>query len=285
MKSENDMESNEYGLRVLQLATVETLVMFDRLCKKNGLVYYLGFGTLLGAVRHKGYIPWDDDVDLCMPREDYDRFLCNIYLQVVKPFSVCHFSMDNYSSYSCNIRIENKKVKLGRDIGGEKIYFPSWISIFPIDGMPKGKVNQILHEKHVSYLYALLRFARSSIKGYGSTPKSTKERIGVMLNNIFCIGKLFSPRKVAMKIDNCLKKYKYANSDLACIYTYDRYQIDYQKEWFGEPNNLDFEHLSLPCPSNYKSFLKQCYKNYMELPPKNKRKPSHSIDIIVERDV
>jgi lipopolysaccharide cholinephosphotransferase len=270
----------EHTLRDLQLVTVDILVEFDRICQEYGLTYYLGFGTLLGAVRHKGYIPWDDDIDLCMPRKDFDKFVQVAYKKVHYPFQVCYHTMDNYTSFSFNFRVENSRVCIVRNIGGIDKELPAWISVFPIDGLPKKKVQQKRQERIISYLYTLLRFARSAKNGYGKSDKNILEKIGVVINKYLRIGKLLEPRKMARAINNQLRKFDYDMSDQVFVYTFNKYKSIYEKKWFDKPQMIEFEGKLFPAPSDYDAFLKRCYGDYMKLPPVEQRKPSHSVDFI-----
>lgn len=275
----------ERTLRELQRTSVGILEEFDRVCKKNNLRYYLGFGTLLGAVRHKGYIPWDDDIDLCMPRADYDRFMEKHYQEIAFPYQVCDYTLDHNSNYSFNFRVENSKVFIVRIVGGKETYVPSWISIFPIDGLPESVAGQKVQAKRMSLYYTLLRFSRSSLTGYGNTPKSVPEKIGVLLNNTLKIGKWIDPRKMAKRMNDRLKKYDFDTSDRVGIYTFDRYPLAYEKAWFGQPTEIMFENRLFPAPSDPDAFLRHCYGDYMKLPPKDQQKQSHSIRIVFAEDI
>ena len=100
------------NLRKLQLEELKILKMFKKICEENDLRYYLLGGTLLGAVRHDGFIPWDDDVDVCMPREDYEKFQKIADKQLEKPYYLR--SLENNNDYRyCFARIatENMKIK------------------------------------------------------------------------------------------------------------------------------------------------------------------------------
>ena len=112
------------------------LIEFDKLCKKNGLYYTLCGGTLLGAVRHRGFIPWDDDIDILMPRPDYDRLLNNLYIdRRTLPTHMEFVSWKEGSSNFLFIKLMDNRTKVVVDylnpaLGGKHI----WIDIFPIGG-------------------------------------------------------------------------------------------------------------------------------------------------------
>ncbi len=107
--------TKDEGLRKLQLCDVELLNIIDRICKKNNLTYWLDYGTLLGAVRHKGFIPWDDDMDITMPREDYNRF----------------YSMKDELKTLYNIDVNINGTWIG--VGYKHQKTGVWLDIFPAD--------------------------------------------------------------------------------------------------------------------------------------------------------
>ena len=139
------------SLKELQKRALNLLCEFDKVCRANGIKYSLAYGTLLGAIRHKGFIPWDDDVDVMLPRPEYDKFL-TISKQNPKLFSDDFFLEENEGkSADPVLRLHDKKVNVV-----EKEYNVTrklYIDIFPIDGMPNS-------EKATIKLFAKLRRCR-----------------------------------------------------------------------------------------------------------------------------
>lgn len=266
-------------IRQLQLICVDILFMFDEICKAYNLQYYLAFGTLLGAVRHHGFIPWDDDIDLFMPREDLERFV-GLCPKVIKPpYRINHYKFDNFTSNSYNLRIGTEKASIKRVVGGQAKEFDVFISIFPIDDAPSSKIGRCLHNIRISYAYSRLRLIRSANNGYGNVKRSKLEYLAVALNKYMPIFKGKSERNAANKVNKVLMKCQAPKSAFCTVYTYGLYKPFFRKEWFMNPVMVEYEGKMLPCPSNYDMVLKQCYHNYMELPPVEKRIPRHSIDV------
>ena len=127
-------------LREIKDIELDILIAFNKFCQDNNLKYYLSGGTLLGAIRHKGFIPWDDDIDVCMPRPDYERLMKifpNIYMNKykLKTISRKNFICPFAKIIDINTRVDFKYLN--------NIDKNLWLDIFPIDGLPKSKKKQI----------------------------------------------------------------------------------------------------------------------------------------------
>lgn len=262
-------------LRKLQVYTTEVLFKFDDICKTYNLQYFLAYGTLLGAIRHKGFIPWDDDIDIYMPRKDLN-LLIDKYLEEFKyPYRINHYSTEYYKSYSYNLRIGTQKVQLLRTIGDTDIRIDSWISIFPIDNAPCSRLGQYFFDKILNINYSLLRLIRSAHNGTGKVKHSKKEKLLIYINKKIPVLKLFSVRKAAKYVDKSMQIIKSSNSDKVAIYSYGVDSLYYNSEWFKYPILMEFEGKMLPVPNGYDDVLKFCYGDYQQLPPSDKRKPVH----------
>ncbi len=267
-------------LRQLQKACSTILFKFDEVCRNNNLTYYLAYGTLIGAVRHEGFIPWDDDIDVFMPRNDMQKIIEHFDEWFSDNLCINHYTSPNFTSNSFVLRICNPKVRFLRSIGGNGREFDSFISIFPIFGVPKSAIKRYLFVKKIENKYTVLRFVRSSNNGYGDVKRSFKENLGVVLNKLFRFGKGHNVREYVHSIDKLFWKYPYGNCDKVGVFTFGIYPTLYEKKWFGEPINMKYEGRELYVPSNYDEILKMCYGDYMALPPEESRKPKHSYKII-----
>ena len=123
----------ELSLREIQLAELEVLLRFDEICKNNNYKYFLSCGTLLGAIRHKGFIPWDDDVDVMMPREDFQKFCAWIIANPQKDLEFC--SRANTPNYVYGIpRLSDKRYRyISNKTNMKNIEIGAFIDIYPID--------------------------------------------------------------------------------------------------------------------------------------------------------
>ena len=149
------MDSN---LRKLQLIELEILKEFVKICNEEKLTYYISGGTFLGAVRNKGFIPWDDDVDVAMPREDYEIFLNIVEKKLNKNYIFQTYrNTENYYHYFS--RIVDNTIKVRNNSAKQSKIEPAWIDIFPLDGMPKNKIVLMIHKFVLLSKRALLQFS------------------------------------------------------------------------------------------------------------------------------
>lgn len=143
--------------RALQLNELEILQEFKRVCKANHLEYYLTAGTLLGAVRHQGFIPWDDDIDVAMPRRDFEKLalLCRSHLKEGFYYQDCRTEKD-YPYYFAKIRREGTEV-LEPCLEAFNIRKGQYIDIFPLDGCPSKTIVAVLFFKLMAFFTAALQ--------------------------------------------------------------------------------------------------------------------------------
>lgn len=245
-------------LRKLQKKELELLWEVDRICKKHNLTYYLIGGTALGAVRHNGFIPWDDDIDLGLPREDYNKLmsLCQTELSE-KYFLQTHKTDKNYMYQFAKIRM-NDTAFVQKGLENFKIHHGIFIDLFPLDGVP----DQIPLRKAQKTIYNIFNFIRDC---------KVQPKVKVPVKTIIrtTIGKIFPWKFVHFVIDSviCLassKKTKFMANILGRA-GYDKEVMPV--EFFGSPEYLEFEGHLLPLPQEWDQYLSQLYGNYMKLPP------------------
>lgn len=230
-------------------------------CEKENIYYSLAYGTLIGAVRHKGYIPWDDDIDICMPRPDYDKFLCH-FNDYNKKYKVNAFELDSSYPYpyakvmDTETRIyENSDVKY--EIGVN-------IDIFPIDG-----ANEELLKKQCR-LRNLLDL---------KVVKISKERI-FYKNIVLLLGKLIllpvSFKKIIKKMDENSKIIPYSKSDyVSCVAEGLSTNHKIKKELFFTRELIEFEDKNFYIMGGYDEYLTSIYGEYMCFPPESKQVSHH----------
>lgn len=244
---------------------------FDRICRENNLKYSLIYGTLLGAVRHGGFIPWDDDVDVCMLRDDYEK------LRKIAPeklpkglFYQCHETDKEYYQLFDKIRMDNTIFK-------EKYYTKYnmhhgiYIDIFPCDNIPKNTLKRKI--QLISYqFYRIGLMTRYLDSNERSDIKKYISRILEKFYSIFSMDYLYS--KAEQKATTYDKKktnelFIFADT-ITCNST-----INYQS--MISPRKIKFEDISFLCIENYEQYLKNQYGNYMQLPPENERIAKHEL--------
>lgn len=246
-------------LKEIQLDILKKVAEF---CEKNNITYFLAFGTLIGAIRHKGYIPWDDDIDLALPRPDYDRFIAtfnkeNSFFKVI--------SMENNHKYGFSFA----KVHDTRTIVNETQYvqdeFGVFIDIFPIDGIKDTKqvyrlrrINKLLHTKKANF--SQRKLSKKIINAFGKI---------VLLP--------FSTHFILKVIDKTSRLCPFGSTPKAgCIcdsVVGERAIVD--TEVFKDSLTQEFEGCMFKIPIGYDKWLRNIYGDYMQLPPVEKRITHH----------
>lgn len=246
---------------------LDILIEFDKLCKKNNLYYVMCGGTLLGAVRHKGFIPWDDDIDVLMPRPDYERLINGINIDISGMpayMEICSWKHSN--SNVPFIKIRDNRTKVQAKYIDDESESSLWIDIFPMDGAP---TDDLQLEK----LFNKSLRARRLLKVKSARNGEGKTLIKRILKPIIkFILKPISFKSLCNKIDQVAKTYDYNKCEKVAgvLWGYGpQERID--KKRFMTPIQMNFEGYIFNAPSNYDEYLRGLYKNYMELPPEDKR--------------
>jgi lipopolysaccharide cholinephosphotransferase len=259
--------AKEIDLEQLKKIELELLVQVDKVCRENNFRYSLGGGTLLGAVRHNGFIPWDDDVDIMMPRPDYDAFI-NYCKTSSVPFKILSWETDkNYVDLSAKAYNPDTVLIEGNFTFGVNI------DIFPIDGLGDTYKNAKKAFKATSFKRELL-VAASWTKFFKSkTHPWYYEPVRFIF---YVMGKFVNKQRTFKKILNVYSKYDFNNVQFAAPVggSYREKEIMEQKI-YSEYTELSFEGHSFKSISAYDEYLTKHYGNYMQLPPAEKQTSHH----------
>lgn len=261
-------------LRSLQLTELDILKEFDRLCRKHHLHYYIVGGTLIGAVRHKGFIPWDDDIDVSMPRKDFKKFIKIAKEELSQEF----FLQTRKTDKKCQFHYAKLR-KSGTYFGEEKFEHTAFhkgifMDIFPLDYIPRNKLMQ-----------KLIFGAFGLMSGLISSKEKSDEYLFRDRNYIFafmlrCI-RFATPlfvlrgfRTLIAKFSNAISK-KTLFASLSGFHGYPKEMSP--EKWWGEGCDIEFEGIMVKAPDEYETLLAHMFGNYMELPPEKDR-INHSVN-------
>jgi len=250
-------------LTKLHSELVDIMDFIDDVCRRNNIVYYLTAGTLLGAVRHKGFIPWDDDLDIAMPRNEYERFIEIINKGESEEYSILTVNDDSYPNYFSKLQKKGTVYQEGDDSN-----WGIFVDIFPLDDTKKKSFLLKVRKQFFNFSV----FSRRRI--------IAENRSNYML---YSISKLFSVRTWGRFADKAAKA---QNNKGFCYYSnfgsqYDIYKQTMPKEWFGKGKYIEFENKKFCVPEDYDRILVSIYgKKYMEIPPEDRRITHHPDRIV-----
>lgn len=237
---------------------LEILKVTVELCEKHNLRYVLAYGTLLGAVRHRGFIPWDDDMDIVMPRDDFEKFKEIAIKELPNPYFFQDYTTDEeYPSTIVKVRdssttfVENGYRHL------KKMNHGIWVDIFIADYYKPRRMAKLHHTTARIFKRLLLK----------------RVDAGKNLLSTFC--RILPRRWMFKQCDHQLKKMGYKTQE-KCLILNGIYDVSI----FNDTIPAQFEGIKVRIPREYDKLLTQMYGNYMQLPPENDRVPRHMTEII-----
>ena len=261
----------ELTLKDIQNISLSILDNVHSFCVENSIKYSIAYGTLLGAVRHKGFIPWDDDIDIIMPRNDYDRF-CKIY-QDSDEFKLYDFSRKNslipYGRV-CDVKV----TRVISETAWTKEDTGVWIDIFPVDGVEENMDKFKAQIDEASRLWKGSWFKRGALNDISSS-HSVLENVKTIIKRLVYGDSIYE--HVTKQIELCKRipfddsKY-WGNLSFLIYGTKERHQ----SSEFESLLLISFEGRKYNALSGYDEYLKEYYNDYMQLPPAEKRR-THSM--------
>ena len=258
-----------YSVEDVHNHILKILVAIDKCAQEHNLDYFIWAGTMLGAIRHRGFIPWDDDLDIAMPRESYDRLIEHCHEWLPDNFEmVCTETDDTYPLPFAKIQdadttlIERMHLKY---VGG--IY----IDVFPIDGVPNSKIAQRLHLAAYEYWNRVRYLIHRDPYKHGHGASSWIP--------LLC-RRLYTMAGVQSKIRQLLHKYPYSESRMVADYD-DGMRGIIDKAILGRPTPYRFESAEVKGVEQYDKYLSNKYGDYMVIPDKQHQRQHnfHYVDL------
>ena len=274
---------NDSNIKV-QALTLNALNVLMDFCDKNNVQYYFTGGALIGVLRHKGFIPWDDDIDLGFPRQDFDRLHELLKTEMPDGFGICnrftdpdwHFAMSQFIDLESEIEI---------DLAEKKRKAHIWIDVFPLDGLPENKIVRWLRVKNILLHRYLVQIAHISTQVDSHRNRPIVERIILGICKAIPVGKMINTNKILDHLEKVLRKSDFYRSTW-CGNMLGRYRERevVKREWFGKPQKGEFEGEQVNIPEKSDPILKALYGDYMQLPPESAR-VAHNVKIVRCRDI
>lgn len=269
-------------LRQLQLKELESLTYFEEFCKKHELRWYLLGGCVIGAVRHGGFIPWDDDVDVAMPRPDYEHFLRIARQEFKYPYEVLTIDTDENYIFPF-AKIIDKRAKVRTTSRKNEQIWNVWVDVFPLDSMPKNKIHFTIRKYHI--LYRRMMFLFSCFDDMVSVNKKNRpfiEKAMIKLGSTIHPDRFLNTTNQIRKFNRCLRRYRFSRGyyiiNLMGIY---KFRSLMERPIYGKKTEIPFEGVKFRVPEQYELYLEKIYGDYMALPPEEQRN-HHEIELITE---
>lgn len=280
------MGESEQHLNDTQRYILHVLREVVRVLDELKIPYYMQGGTMLGAIRHGGFIPWDDDVDLGIPRADYDRLLKEVSARLPENLELRTYD-DETDHHYYFARIVDTRYQIRRMGSLEERLENIWVDLFPLDGMPNGCLARQWHKFRLLMTrlkFHLSCFEKVNIKRPG---RPLVERIIIRIAMLTRVGKWFNTRKQLDKMDRLLKKYPPEKSDYLVNFTGQtsyKFNEMFKKEVYGDGKLYGFESFSLMGPAQYDVYLKSLYGDYMT-PPREEDRNAHAAELVPIEEV
>jgi len=258
-------------IRGIQLKSLEILLYFKEFCEEHNLLFYFCGGCCIGTVRHKGFIPWDDDIDVFMPREDYEK-LGELWLKYAdnERYTYCRTNeKESFETMLTQIS-DNNTTFIKTNLKDFDINHGIKLEIIPLDGVPNSKVK-----RKIQMMWAIVfnLFNRQF-------PPENKGGLANLMGRIL-LG-VFRTKSIRYKLWKFAEKQmtKYLINDETkyvtelCV-TYQYMKNEYPKEYFEKAIYKEFEGYQMPIPVGYDGYLRMAFGDYMKLPPKEDQVPKH----------
>lgn len=264
----------QLSIEKVQEISTEIMKTIAEICEEKGLRYFLIYGTLIGAIRHNGFIPWDDDLDIMMPRPDYDKLLAYLYEHIGDYPHLRVFNHDVCKEYPYMItRISDDRYEIIMD--NEKPYgMGVFVDIYPYDGLgdtPEEALRYGIKGDRLSSLCYQATREHFAIE----TTKTTLRKL--LKYPVFLVAKVCGKDLFQNKLEKLARVKAYDSSEyVGCVVWLSGGMRDiFPRKWFDGSKLVDFGEYQFRIPTHYDQILRYIYGDYMKLPPENERVGHH----------
>ena len=261
----------EISVKELKIIQTEILQFVHDFCVDNNIYYSLTYGTLIGAIRHKGFIPWDDDIDVCMPRPDYDKFL-QLFSKEKSQYRVVSFENDANVPFPYAKVIDTNTLLI--EFSNSKNEIGINIDIFPIDGIPVNSgilALQIFYRKLLDFKVVKISAKRKFFKNFV-----------LLLGKIVLI--VLSSKTIIKKMVKNAQSFPYEEADFITGISYGSNEdTPVPKSLFQDRELVDFEGRRFFVMSGYDAYLQSIYGDYMQFPPPDQCVSTHQFQAFIKR--
>ena len=268
----------ELTIKQTQAISLEILKIIADICEEQKFRYFLIYGTLIGAIRHKGYIPWDDDVDIMMPRPDYDRLLKYLYENIDRYSYLEVFNHDVNELYPYMItRISDKRYVI--EMANEKPYgMGVFIDIYPYDGLGNDEKEALKYGLKGDRLSSICYQATRDHFAIENTTSGLRKMIKYPF---YLFSKMIGKNRIQERLERLARVKPYdQNAYVGCVVWLSGGMKDiFPKAWFEEFITVPFEKYEFRIPKDYDKILRHIYGDYMKLPPEKDRIGHHNYKV------
>lgn len=258
----------------IQQVSLAVLERVDSFCKKHGIRYWISDGTLIGAIRHKGFIPWDDDLDITMPRPDYERFV----REFEDDDEYRLFAPQRRNCYLTYARVcEMKRTCLKQENIWTDGETGVGIDVIPLNGAPSTAVEFMTVFNETQHILDMLVYCRHALSPIDIS--SCRSGFACLKTAVRWSLRVFGSRLIRRKIFSLIdkqerlrKSYDFDSSSMChAMVIYEKRPHFWPKKWFAEVADVDFCGRKFPAPREYDNYLREYYGDYMTPPPEAER--------------